>query len=73
MVTASDIIDRLGGTSAVAIPLGLTPSVVHSWRGTNSIPRWRHGEILALAIVRGVALSTADFPQRDQRISRAAA
>ena len=31
--TTDDVIDALGGTSAVARLLGVSPPVVHNWRG----------------------------------------
>jgi hypothetical protein len=63
-MTASDIIDRFGGTSAVAQLLDAPVSTVHSWRIKNSIPEWRQEKILQLAVAKGVELSTADFPKR---------
>jgi DNA-binding transcriptional regulator YdaS (Cro superfamily) len=72
MATANHIIDLLGGTSAVANALGVTPSVVHSWRKSNSIPRWRHAVILELALRTQKTLSSADFPISAARKQQAA-
>jgi hypothetical protein len=63
-MTASDIIDRFGGTSALARLLDAKISTVHSWRRTNSIPEWRQEKILQIAVAKGITLSTADFPAR---------
>lgn len=73
MATANSIIDALGGTSAVAGELNLTPSVVHGWRRSNFIPLWRQPSVLAVAVKKGVALSTVDFPSVAERVRKAAA
>lgn len=36
-----ELIDHLGGTSAVARLIGARPSTVHSWRTSGNIPSWR--------------------------------
>jgi len=49
---ASDVavfIDQLGGTVKVAAALELSPTTVSSWKSSNSIPRWRRKDLLALA------------------------
>jgi hypothetical protein len=66
-MTASDIIDKFGGTSALARLLDLNASTVDSWRSWNRIPKWRQPRILELAIDHGVRLSTSDFPLPEQR------
>lgn len=53
--TASQIIDLLGGTVAVAEGIGSPPSTVSSWK-INGIPAWRHGAIEAFAARKGVTL-----------------
>ena len=67
MDTANQLIDALGGTSAVANALGLTPSVVSSWRKAGTIPEWRHGDIIAAAKKRGIAVAATDVPKREKR------
>ena len=57
METISDIIDRLGGTSAVAAGLALTPSTVSSWKTSGSIPSWRRPAVLAFAKEKGELLT----------------
>ncbi|WP_289144973.1 helix-turn-helix transcriptional regulator [uncultured Sphingobium sp.] len=49
METASDIIDALGGTSAVARELDLPPSTVSSWKSGDRIPKWRKPGVQAMA------------------------
>ena len=64
-MTAEDIINGLGGTSAVAENCGgLTPSTVSSWKTNNSIPAWRQPALLAMAAENDFALTAADFPSR---------
>lgn len=45
---ASDLIERLGGTSAVARRLSEPVSTVQSWKTKNRIPRWRLAQVQAL-------------------------
>jgi hypothetical protein len=70
MKTASDIVDLLGGTSAVATSLGRTPSTVSSWREVNFIPDWWRTAILATPAAKRVRLSASDFPTIEQRVPR---
>lgn len=70
MKTADQIIDALGGTTAVATGLGLTPSTVSSWREVNFIPKWRHPAMLAFAMASDKPLGTGDFPTEKQRKPR---
>lgn len=71
MRTASDIVDLFGGPARLAEALDTPLTTVVSWREVNFIPRWWHQPLLALAGKDGKALSTADFPTREQRIPRA--
>lgn len=61
MDTVTDIIERLGGTSAVASALALTPSTVSSWKTSGRVPAWRQPALIELAKERSVQLSDADF------------
>jgi hypothetical protein len=61
MQSSRDIVKRLGGTAAVARALDLRPSVVSSWIGANSIPRWWHERLISLS--EG-GLTTDDFPTK---------
>lgn len=73
MASASEIIDRLGGTSAVATAFDVTPSTVHGWRVHNSIPKWRRNGLLSLAADKGVLLADHDFPTPAERVTRSKA
>ncbi|HYI43691.1 MAG TPA: hypothetical protein VD768_08735 [Sphingomicrobium sp.] len=70
MLTADEIIDRLGGTTAVADALDVAPTTVSSWRPVNFIPRWWQDKLLALALKAQMPLAATDFPSRDERKSR---
>ncbi|MDR6851058.1 hypothetical protein J2Y54_000551 [Sphingomonas sp. BE123] len=58
MTQAAQIVEALGGTSAVATALDLTPSTVSSWKTSGKIPRWRMPDVRALAQRRDVDLDT---------------
>lgn len=45
---AITLIERLGGTTAVARRLTEPVSTVQSWKTKNSIPRWRLAAVRAL-------------------------
>lgn len=70
MLTAEDIIERLGGAKKLSDELDIPLTTVASWKPVNFIPRWWQQSILAVAIKQGETLSTADFPTPEQRISR---
>jgi hypothetical protein len=63
-MTASDIIQRLGGVMQVSRDLGLPFTTVSSWGRGNSIPTWRQPALLRLAVEKSIPLSTSDFPQK---------
>lgn len=67
---ASDIIARFGSIADLARDLGVPMTTVSSWGLVNQIPGWRQAKLLELAAERGVALSTTDFPPRNERVSR---
>lgn len=58
---ASQVIDALGGTTAVANAIEAPTSTVHSWRKIG-IPRSRLAHLRLLASVKGV-----DLPSDEQR------
>lgn len=72
---ANIIIQKLGGLSAVASIVGISPHSVMRWRrpkkqgGTGGgIPHWHVAELLSAAKERGVDLSAEDFfPAPEQR------
>jgi hypothetical protein len=59
--TASYIIEKFGGQSALARLLGKRPSTVQHWAGTGTIPAKWQGELLRVARERGIELSPSDF------------
>lgn len=62
METASDIIDALGGTSAVARELGLPPSTVSSWKSSDNIPKWRMPAVQAMADGLNISIERSASP-----------
>ncbi len=70
MMTADEIVDLCGGTSALATALELTPSTVSSWREVNFIPRWWRKAVIGAARNEGKALEIANFPTPEQRVPR---
>lgn len=66
-MTVSDIMDSFGGLSAFADKIGVPTSTAFSWKAKNYIPEWRQREVLELALSSNTPLSTADFPQREER------
>lgn len=73
MMTADEIVDGCGGTSALADALELTPSTVSSWRAANHIPRWWHGLVLKVARKRKFPMVGDDFPLPARKSRSAAA
>ena len=70
MSTASEIIELLGGLTAVAKETGLPLTTVSSWKAANFIPEWRQAALLEVARRNTKPLSTADFPPLEDRIAR---
>lgn len=68
-MTAKDIVDRLGGVTAVAKELGVPLTTVSSWGRFNQIPTWRQPKLLELATSLNLPLSTADFPNPEDRVA----
>jgi hypothetical protein len=73
-MTSKDIIQSLGGVMQVGRDLNIMFTTVSGWVRANHIPEWRQSKLLELAMRKGVALSTDDFPTTDERVkSRKAA
>jgi hypothetical protein len=73
MATVKDILTKLGKARSVSDELGLPLSTVTSWVQFNHVPDWRKSALLDLAVRKGVALSSADFPPSPKRIRKDAA
>lgn len=61
MKTAELIIERFGGTRALARVLGKPPTTVQSWKDAGHIPAKHQGDVLAAATANGIPLTPADF------------
>jgi len=68
-MTARQIIETLGGVSAVATALGVPKTTIYSWGQFNSIPPWRQPKLLELAVRCNVPLTTTDFPAPEERVA----
>lgn len=53
-MTIQDLISALGGASAVAAELAVTPSAVTNWYERGEIPRRHHLAMWRLALGKGV-------------------
>jgi hypothetical protein len=53
----------------VARDLAVSFTTVSGWVRANQIPEWRQSNVLELAMRKGVALSTADFPTTEERVN----
>ena len=62
MDTVPDIIERLGGSTAIANDTGIPLTTVHTWKRKGYVPAWRIPTLVDLARRKGEALSEADFP-----------
>jgi hypothetical protein len=72
-MTASEIIAKFGSIAELGRVLDVPMTTVSSWGRFNRIPEWRQPAILRVAIERGIALSTTDFPEKPIRQEKAAA
>jgi hypothetical protein len=68
-MTAREIIERLGGVSAVHVATGVPKTTIYSWGQFNQIPQWRQPKLLELANAGNVALATTDFPAPEERVA----
>jgi hypothetical protein len=71
-MTVSEIIELLGGRTAVSAFTGWPYTTIESWEGKGQIPDWRKGKLLEMALANGKSLSATDFPPNKPR-ERAAA
>jgi hypothetical protein len=76
--TIAELVDILGGTSAVARELELAPSTVSGWRRCDAVPPTQHARLLAVCVAKGVYWRPPEWPPQAQlrwnpRIDAAAA
>jgi hypothetical protein len=64
MKTVPDILDALGGVTAVSNETGIPLTTVHSWKRSGFVPKWRIPTLVSLAKRLGKPLSEASFPAR---------
>jgi hypothetical protein len=60
-LSASDVIEKFGGQSALARMIGKRPSTVQHWASRGTIPSQWHLRLLGLARERDIDLSAADL------------
>lgn len=63
MRSVSEIVDALGGLTAVAAALDLPLTTVSSWKSRDSVPVSYWSPLLAAARKRGVAITVDCFAQ----------
>ncbi len=61
MNVATRIVERFGGTRALARAIGKPPSTVQSWKDSGLIPAQHQAAVLAAAKKAALGLSTDDF------------
>ncbi len=71
-MSINQVIDKLGGTTAVARHFNRQPSVVHGWRTAGSVAHWWVEPLLTLAQSKDVALLRSDIPVTPPKNVRAA-
>lgn len=65
METVSDILDELGGVTAVSNTTGIPFTTVHSWKRAGFVPRWRIPTLVSLAERLGKGITEKNFPVRE--------
>lgn len=64
METVPDILNELGGVTAISNETGIPLTTVHSWKRTGFVPPWRVPTLVLLAQRLGKSITEASFPQR---------
>jgi hypothetical protein len=62
MDTVPDIIEELGGATAISNETGIPLTTVHSWKRARFVPSWRVPALVSLAERMGKPISEASFP-----------
>lgn len=64
MSTVADILESLGGVSAVSKETGIPITTVHTWKRTGFVPHWRIPTLVKMAKRLGKPLKPSNFPVR---------
>lgn len=67
METVPDILDALGGVTAVSNETGIPLTTVHSWKRAGFVPKWRIPTLVTLAQRLGQQVTEDSFPARPQQ------
>jgi hypothetical protein len=73
METVPEILEELGGVTAISNETGIPLTTVHSWKRTGFVPLWRVPTLVSLAERLGKPITAASFPQRRGSPQEAAA
>lgn len=64
MDTVPNILDALGGVTAVSNETGIPLTTVHSWKRSGFVPKWRVPTLVLLAERLGKPVTVGNFPTR---------
>ena len=64
MSTVADILESLGGVTAVSKETGIPITTVHTWKRTGFVPHWRIPALVKMAKRLGKPLKPSSFPVR---------
>ena len=64
-MNVSDVMDALGGSSAVARMFGVVPNAVSNWKAAARFPRRWHLRIWREGQARGIDYDPEPLPERD--------
>lgn len=70
-MTVAEAIEALGGTSELAVALGVVPSAVRNWRMRNAFPKRHYLDITVLAEQRSIDIDRALFREITREITAA--
>ena len=73
MDTIPDIIEELGGATAISNETGIPLTTVHSWKRARFVPSWRVPALVSLAERLGKPINEASFPTERPAPEQAAA
>jgi hypothetical protein len=62
MGNVSEIIEALGGATAIARAIDVPVTTAHSWKRANYVPAWRVPALLKLAKKLGQPVTADSFP-----------